>query len=135
MDDQPDENTKEFSMEELNVWNVEKLRKYLKNRGIAITNDTRKPDLLLKICHASRLHLPLCSTKEQDDAQIAARRKEKLFIDGILLPFPEKLENWTKGSYFFPDMTMSDMKVYLSKVLDSDDCLLVFQVQNDLSKL
>ena len=44
MDDQPDENTKEFSMEELNVWNVEKQRKYLKNRGIAITNDTRKPD-------------------------------------------------------------------------------------------
>ena len=40
MDDQPDENTKEFSMEELNVWNVEKLRKYLKYRGIAIANDT-----------------------------------------------------------------------------------------------
>ena len=62
MDDQPDENTKEFSMEELNVWNVEKLRKYLKYRGIAIANDTRKPDLLLKVYHASRLHLPLCST-------------------------------------------------------------------------
>ena len=135
MDDQSDENTKEFSMEELNVWNVEKQRKYLKNRGIAISNDTRKPDLLLKVYHASWLHLPLCSTKEQDDAQIAARREEKLFIDGILLPFPEKLENWTKGSYFFPDMTMSDMKVYLLKVLDSDDCLLVFQVQNNLSKL
>ena len=99
------------------------------------TLQSPKPDLLLKVYHASRLHLPLCSTKEQDDAQIAARRKEKLFIDGILLPFPEKLENWTKGSYFFPDMTMSDMKVYLPKVLDSDDCLLVFQVQNDLSKL
>ena len=77
MDDQQDENTKEFSMEELNVWNVEKLRKYLKNRGIAIVNGTRKPDLLLKVYHASRLHLPLCSTiKEQDDGQIAARRKE-----------------------------------------------------------
>ena len=41
MDDQPDENTKEFRMEELNVWNVEKLRKYLKYCGIAILNDTR----------------------------------------------------------------------------------------------
>ena len=41
MDDQPDENTKEFSMEELNVWNVEKLRKYFKYCGIAIANDTR----------------------------------------------------------------------------------------------
>ena len=50
MDDQPDENAKEFSMEELNVWNVEKLRKYLKNRGIAIANDTRKPVLLFLVC-------------------------------------------------------------------------------------
>ena len=76
------------------------------------------PDLLLKVYHASRLHLPLCSTKEQEHAQIAARRKEKLFIDGISLPFPEtmeKLENWLKGSYYFPDMTMSDMEAYLSK--------------------
>ena len=46
----------EFSMEELNVWNVEKLRKYLRNRGNAVANDTRKPDLFLKVYHASRLH-------------------------------------------------------------------------------
>ena len=46
MGDQPDENTKEFSKEELNVWNVEKLRKYLKDRGIVITGDTRKRDLI-----------------------------------------------------------------------------------------
>ena len=46
MGDQPDENTKEFSKEELNVWNVEKLRKYLKDRGIVITGDTRKRNLI-----------------------------------------------------------------------------------------
>ena len=34
MADQHDENTKEFSREELNVWNIEKLRTYLKIRGI-----------------------------------------------------------------------------------------------------
>ena len=120
MADQPDENTKEFSMEELNVWNVEKLRKYLRNRGIAIANDTRKPNLLLKVYHASRLHLPLTccvALKNNDDVQIAARRKEKLFIDGISLPFGEKLDNWLKGSYYFPGMMMSDMdtEAYLSK--------------------
>ena len=115
MADQPNKNTKEFSMEEVNVWNVEKLQKYLRNCGIAIANDTRKPNLLLKVYHASRLHLPLCSTKEQDDVQISARRKEKLFIDGISLPFPEKLDNWLKRSYHFPDMMMSDMEAYLSK--------------------
>ena len=48
MDDQPDENTKEFSLEELNVWNVEKLRKYLKYRGIAIANDTRVARLVIE---------------------------------------------------------------------------------------
>ena len=60
--------------------------------------------MLLKVYHASQLHLPLCSTKEQDHAQIAARRKEKLFIDGIALPFPEtmeKLENWLNGKLLF----------------------------------
>ena len=46
MGDQPDENTKEFSKEELNVWNAEKLQKYLKDRGIVITGDTRKRDLI-----------------------------------------------------------------------------------------
>ena len=34
------------SEEELNLWNVEKLRKYLKNRGIVITGDTRERDLI-----------------------------------------------------------------------------------------
>ena len=47
MDDQPDENTKEFSMEELNVWNVKKLR-YLKYHGIAIANDTRIARLVIE---------------------------------------------------------------------------------------
>ena len=70
--------------------------------------------MLLKVYHASQLHLPLCSTKEQDDGQIA-RRKEKLFIDGISLPFTEKLENWLKGSYYFPDMMMSDMEACMTK--------------------
>ena len=72
MADRSNENKKEFSIEELNVWNVEKLRKYLKNRGVVITTDTRKRELISKVYHTCRLDLPLCSTKEQDDAQIKA---------------------------------------------------------------
>ena len=112
---QSDESKKEFSVQELNAWDVEKLRKYLKNHGIVITSDTRKRDLVSKVNHACRLDLPLCGTKEQDDSQIEARRKEKLSIDGISLPFPEKLGNLVSGSHHFPDMTMSDIEVYLSK--------------------
>ena len=50
MGDQADENMKEFSKEELNVWNVEKLRKNLKDRGVFITGITRKPDLCTYHC-------------------------------------------------------------------------------------
>ena len=42
-------------------------------------------------------------------------KTELNFIDGISLPFTEKLENWLKGSYYFPDMTMSDMEAYMTK--------------------
>ena len=59
MGDQPDENTKEFSKEELNVWNVEKLRKYLKDCVIVITGNTRKRDLISKVYYASWLRLQL----------------------------------------------------------------------------
>ena len=69
MADQQDENTKEFSREELNVWNVEKLRTYLKNCGIVIAGDTRKRELATKVFYASWLQFPLCSTKEQEDGQ------------------------------------------------------------------
>ena len=49
MGDQPDEKTKEFSKEELNVWSIEELRKYLNYRGIVITVDTRKRDEFQRI--------------------------------------------------------------------------------------
>ena len=44
MGDQPDENTK--TLAKRNVWNAEKLPKYLKDRGIVITGDTRKRNLI-----------------------------------------------------------------------------------------
>ena len=62
---------------------------------------------------ASRLHLQQCSTKEQEQAQIAVRRKEKLLIDEISLPFPEDLANWLAGSQHSPDTTMTDIETYM----------------------
>ena len=92
--------------------------KYFKNQGVVITSDTRKRYLVSKIYNACRLDLALCSTKEQDDAQIKARQKEKLFIDEISLPLPKELKNWLSGSHNFPDMTMNDIELYLSKSND-----------------
>ena len=62
--------------------------------------------------------MQLCSTEEQEQAQIAARRKEKLLIDEISLPFPEDLANWSTGSQYFPDSTMTDIETYLLKNSD-----------------
>ena len=59
--------------------------------------------------------MQLCSTEEQEQAQIAARRKEKLLIDEISLPFPEDLANWSAGSQYSPDTTMTDVETYLLK--------------------
>jgi len=92
--------------------------KCFKNQGVVITSDTCKHDLVSKVYHAPHLDLPLCSTKEQDDAQIKARQKEKLFIDGISPPLPKELGNWLSGSHNFPDMTMNDIEHYLSKSND-----------------
>ena len=50
--DRSNENKKEFSIEELNAWNGQKLRTYLKNRGVVISCDTRKRDLVPKVYHA-----------------------------------------------------------------------------------
>ena len=57
------------------MWNVEKLRKYLKDRGIVMTGDTRKRDLISKVYYASRLHLQLCSTKEKNKLKL--QREER----------------------------------------------------------
>ena len=73
----------------MNAWIVEKLRKYLKNRGVVITSDTRTRDLVSKVYHACRLDLPLCSTKEQDDAQI----KSSLSTESRFL----SRKNWETG--------------------------------------
>ena len=122
MDDQPDENTKEFSMEELNVWNVEKLRKYLKYRGIAIANDTRIARLVIGkftmllgyICHCVALKNKTMLKLQHEE------RKNSLLMEFRFLS-RRQWRNWKiiwlKGSYYFPDMTMSDMEAYLSKTM------------------
>lgn len=91
------------------------MQKYLKNRGIIKTSDTGECNLVSKVFHASQLHLPLCSTKEQEETQTASRRKEKLFIDGISLYFPMKLADCLKESQHFPNMMMTEIEAYLSE--------------------
>ena len=57
-------------------WNAEKLRKYLKDRGIVITGDTRKRDLISKVYYASRLHLQLCSTEEKNKFKLEREERK-----------------------------------------------------------
>ena len=57
---QSDKNTKEFSKEELNVWNAEKFRKYLIDRGIVVPVILAGAIIIIsKVYYPSRLHLQL----------------------------------------------------------------------------
>ena len=98
---------KDFSKEEcVERWEIAKIFErswYCYHRWYSQAQLTFK---LRFIYYASRLHLQLCSTKEQEQAHIEARRMKKLLIDGIPLPFPEDLANWSAGSQHFPDMTI-----------------------------
>lgn len=55
------------------MWNVEKLRKYLKDRGIDIIGDNRK---LRFIYYASWLHLQLCSAKSKNKLKLQGEERK-----------------------------------------------------------
>ena len=78
MADRPDENKKELSIEELTAWNVEKLQKYLKNRGVVITSDTRKRDLVSNVYHARSIFFRLLSPPRFSNIPLSGCFQHKL---------------------------------------------------------
>ena len=101
-----------FTKDELTRWTVPQLNRFLKDRGVVISADGgRKEQLIDKVYHAKQLGLKVLRT-EQQITDIAARRKGKLTFDGVLLPFPENVHNWLKGSEYLPDTTLSDLENY-----------------------
>ena len=102
-----------FTKDELRRWTVPQLSRFLKDRGIVISADGgRKEQLIDKVYYAKQLGLEVLRTKQQITEDIAARRREKLTFDGVLLPFPENVHNWLKGSEYLPDTTLSDLENY-----------------------
>ena len=44
----------------------------------------------------------------------SAKRNEKLTVDGVKIPFPEKLNcNWFEGSHYFPSPTIDVITKYV----------------------
>ena len=100
--------------EELKTWTVPQLSRYLKDRGVAVGADGgRKDQLVEKVFYASLLALEVLPSENQLSDDIAKRRKEKLTLDGVLLPPPESIDkNWLEGSEYLPDTTYCDLEEY-----------------------
>ena len=102
-----------YTKEELRKWTVPQLSGYLKDRGVVISaNGGRKEQLIEKVFYAKQLGLRVLPSEEKLGNDIAKRRKEKLTFDGVVLPFPEKVNNWLQGSEYLPDTTLHDLEEY-----------------------
>ena len=96
-----------FTEEELRVWKVEDLKKYLSDRGVPLnTKNCRKPQLIEKVIFAEKLELPTLPSQAVRKSEIDLNRSKILFVDGVQLPFPETIgSHWLEGSEYYPDLT------------------------------
>ena len=102
-----------LTAEELSKWNVEKLRKYLNDRGVPLSGSCRKADMIEKAICADKLSLPVQPSQQQRLSEISCSRKQHLFIDGVQIPFPESVkEHLLGGSEYFPDLTLDALQSY-----------------------
>ena len=95
-----------FTDEELQIWKVEDLQKYLLQRGATIGNNARKANLIEKVIFAQKLDLPIQSS------QLNAKHN-KLSPDGVQIPHPNNIkENWITGSEYVPSIVLKNIDEY-----------------------
>eukprot|EP00795_Rhopilema_esculentum_P010160 gene10160-18827_t len=99
-----------FTEEELRVWKVEDLKKYLSDRGVPLnTKNCRKPQLIEKVIFAEKLELPTLPSQAVRKSEIDLNRSKILFVDGVQLPFPETIgSHWLEGTLVVPQTRISD---------------------------
>ena len=95
-----------FTEEELRIWRVEDLKKYLSNRGVPLnTKNCRKQQLIEKVIFAEKLELPTLPSQAVRNLKLTAT------VGGVQLPFPETIRShWLEGSEYFPDLTVDVIK-------------------------
>ena len=103
--------------EELAAWTVDMLKDYLTTRGVTVSGGGgRKADLIRKVLAADLLQLPTLPSMETKIKEISDRRRAKLMVDGVIIPFPEDIaEGWMKEFVYFPDVTMDCLRNYAKK--------------------
>ena len=91
------------------------LRKFLSERGVPHAA-AKKDDLVRKCLLAQELELPVAPSSEKRDEEIQNRRTEKLKVDSICIPLPERIsQGWIKGSSCFPNVVTASLEVYSRK--------------------
>ena len=100
--------------EQLKTWTVPQISRYLKDCGVVVGADEgRKDQLVDKVLYASLMGLEVLQDENQLIDNITQKRKEKLTLEGILLPPPESIDkNWLRGSEYLPDTTYCDLEGY-----------------------
>ena len=56
-------------------------------------DEGRKKQVIDKVYYVKQLGLEVLRSEQELTQDLAIRRKEKITIDGILLPFPENVQN------------------------------------------
>ena len=85
--------------EELQKWKVEDFRKYLLQRGVPISNNARKTNLIEKVLFAQKLDLSIQPSQEEREKEILNAKHNKLSIDSVQIPHPNEIkETWITGS-------------------------------------
>ena len=88
-----------FTDEELQKSKVEDPRKYLLQRGVPISNNARKTNLIEKVLFAQKLDLSIQPSQEEREKEILNAKHNKLSIDSVQIPHPNEIkETWITES-------------------------------------
>ena len=94
---------------------VEELKDFLKLRGLKVSG--RKVELVARVFAASENNVPLVKTDVEIEQDLHKEYQNKLLINDILIPDPDKLENdWLSeenGRVFWPMILYPDIFNYL----------------------
>ena len=94
-----------LTAENLEKCTVEYLKIFLLNRGVLLTGEIRKANLVTKCILTDQLQLPVLSTVPEKVEEIQTRREQKLKDGYVQIPFPEELTSgWFSDLCYYPDL-------------------------------
>jgi hypothetical protein len=99
------------------------LKEYLQDRGIQVSSEgknKRKAELVELSFNAHRMKLPKLKDGDHEERTVLLNELLKT-KDGVVLPNPDKLKNWSYNLAPVPDLTIPDICNYLIGKSDYDE--------------